>query len=205
MNHADDSADDEGSSPPADDLLATLEREHALIGELLDVLEELAAEGAPRHLRRWAGALELMRRFADVTHHRKEELLLFPALEEASGGQGPLAAALVVSHQEHLAERSALREVDRALAKVHAGDERAWPRLQQVTRDLVAFLRKHMAEEDEQLYPQARRAIPPARLAQVAAACQALDLEQLGPAGLKRVRAELTRLRGGSSSFARCG
>lgn len=200
--------DDEGASagePGAEDLLATLGREHALIGELLDLLEELAAEDAPRHLRRWAGAIELMRRFADVTHHRKEELLLFPALEELAAGKGPLAAALLVSHQEHLAERSALRELDRALAKVHAGDERAWPRLQQVTRDLVAFLRKHMAEEDEHLYPLVRRAVPPARLERVAAACRALDLEQLGPAGLRRVRTELTRLRGGSSSFARCG
>ena len=175
------------------DPIEELIQEHGLILALLDGLERLAGDltRAACDVPRWRRALDLLQRLSCVSHHRKEELLLFPALERAglAGGSGPLASL----RREHESERGALREVDRALAAVSAGQVAARAELQRAALELASLVRQHVAMADQVVYPLARRLVPPAELEALGAACRALDLEQHGPGGWERMRREVAR------------
>jgi hemerythrin-like domain-containing protein len=121
-----------------------LREEHALILRALDMLEVAAvrtAAGGPVEGGWWGQALEWLRGFADRNHHAKEEVLLFPALEQAGipNAGGPIGVML----REHTEGRA-------LIAAMETGPDRAAS-----ARAYVGLLRAHIDKENGVLFPLA--------------------------------------------------
>ncbi len=123
-----------------------LRDEHTLILRALDVLEAGAARAAGAGAlpeRWWSEVVDWLRRFADRTHHRKEEDLLFPAMVAA--GMVREAGPIAVMLQEHEEGRRLIGAIATATAEARGAAARAYVRL----------LRAHIDKENAILFPLA--------------------------------------------------
>ncbi|MBX3464459.1 MAG: hemerythrin domain-containing protein [Planctomycetes bacterium] len=137
--------------------------EHRTILQVLDEVEResrrLEAQGALRETF-WRDVLRFLDEFDDGLHHRKEEHLLFPALEAAglSAEHGPTA----VLRNEHLRAHGWRLRLERALL------ERDRTRLGAAVGGYLDLARAHVLKENQILFPLVQRLLP------------AADLERLG-------------------------
>ncbi|BBL70137.1 hemerythrin domain-containing protein [Methylogaea oryzae] len=136
--------------------VTTLEREHALIQQALDLLAGIAAGLEQDHAverENIAALLAFFRDFADRRHHAKEEETLFPLLEQRGIARvgGPIGVML----HEHEQGRTMVRIMEGLLPELAVpGDGR-----QQFTRVANAYgnlLRNHIAKENDCLFPMAQ-------------------------------------------------
>lgn len=123
-----------------------LRDEHRVILNALGVLESAAdrlAAGGTLPDGWWDRAVAWLRRFADASHHAKEERALFPAMVKAGipAEGGPIGVML----NEHEHGRALIR----AMA---AGD--ATGRVV-AAREYIRLLRQHIDKENEVLFPMA--------------------------------------------------
>jgi hemerythrin-like domain-containing protein len=156
-----------------------LEEEHRVIERAIPMMERVDGIGEGD-----AQVLEFFRNFVDACHHRKEETILFPALE-ARGvprSQGLIRELL----QEHGAGRRMLRDMGGLLhpAQDDFGNSRLLIRRR--GRDYVALLRKHIAKEEAQLWPLAERVLTPDDDANIAVGYEDVDQTDLGISNYKR-------------------
>ncbi len=156
-----------------------LDEEHRVIERALPMMEHVDGVGEGD-----AQVVEFFRMFVDACHHRKEEIVLFPALE-ARGvprNKGLIRELL----QEHGDGRRMLREIGGLLHP--AQDEFADSRilLRRRVRDYVAHLRKHIAKEDAQLWPLAERVLTPDDDANIAVGYDDIDETEFGMVNYKR-------------------
>lgn len=139
---------------PEGHVLATFMDEHQRILAELSRLEALA-QGlcVPTSVIEWHRELKTVRGIAGTLigaepHHRREEEVLFPALEER-GVHGP-PEVMAAEHVELRAlKHRLLEQADAALASLH------WQRgeIAETALALVRTLRDHIAKEDQVLYP----------------------------------------------------
>ena len=158
-----------------------LMEEHRVIERVLASLEAAAnrlATGEPMRARFFVDAAEFVKGFADGCHHKKEEGVLFPAMEAAGVGRqgGPIGVMLA----EHEEGRRLTRAMRAAAEKLHAGDASAKDAIVQNARDYVLLLRQHIMKEDRVIFPMADNVIQGEKQAGLAEAFERVEHEETG-------------------------
>ncbi len=138
-----------------------LMEEHRVIERVLNALERAAQRAAAgEHVRPafFINTALFTKNFADGCHHRKEEGVLFKAMNEA--GMPVEGASIAVMLAEHEQGRAFTREMRAAAEKWEKGDCSALQAVVQNALGYVALLRQHIHKEDNILFPMAGRVIP---------------------------------------------
>jgi hemerythrin-like domain-containing protein len=135
---------------PLDDL----KHEHRLIERVLAVLERVTEQlernekVSPEIL---AQGLEFVRGFADGCHHAKEEHGLFPTLASKSPTiEGGPVRVLTADHD---AGRKLMRDLEHGIEAMRGGRPEGASAARQALRTYTHMLRRHIAKEEEILFP----------------------------------------------------
>jgi len=140
------------------DAIETLRREHRVIETVLVALDRMAGRLEAEHpfaRERAEHALEILRKYADECHQRKEEEHLLRLLRErAVAGEGELIATLVREHEQ---ARAHLHRMARTLVGASENDPQAGPTFVRHARAYVSLLRQHMRKESEIIFPAAEQ------------------------------------------------
>ncbi|MBM3179848.1 MAG: hemerythrin [Chloroflexi bacterium] len=138
-----------------------LMEEHRVIERVLASLETAAnrlSAGQIVPMDFFFKAADFIKNFADGCHHKKEEGVLFVALE-VNGmprDMGPVGM-IIGEHEEGRRLTRAMRE---SAERVQAGDTAALSQVIQNALDYAALLREHIQKEDHILFPMADHVIP---------------------------------------------
>jgi hemerythrin-like domain-containing protein len=157
-----------------------LMEEHRIIERVLAAMETAAGRLAGGDYLRPAfflnSALFIMN-FADGCHHRKEEGVLFVAMNESglSSQGGPIGMMLA----EHEKGRQFTREMKDAAEKWEKGDLSARSVVIQNALGYVALLHQHIHKEDSILFPMADRIIPLGKQEKVSADFERIEHEEI--------------------------
>ena len=158
-----------------------LMEEHRVIERLLASLEKAAGRfEADEGIRIgfFVAAAEVIRGFADGCHHRKEEGILFPAMEEAGVPKegGPIGVMLA----EHEEGRRLTRAMREAAERVIQGDGSAKLSVIESARGYTELLRQHIRKEDAVLFPMAERLLQGEKAIEMAEAFEKVEREETG-------------------------
>lgn len=131
----------------------TLKHEHRIIEQVLRALDGICVRlelGESIPLEAFIHTLDFVQIYADRFHHEKEEMHLFPALQQ-SGMQvegGPLG---FLQH-EHQVERQLLIDLGVAVNDYRHDDTAAKHRIVEIARNYSRHLLSHMRREDTILF-----------------------------------------------------
>jgi len=168
-----------------------LKSEHDVILVVLDCLEKIAGDasaGGGLDVLSAQEVIEVLGTFADRCHHGKEEGALFPMLV-AKGlprDVGPVAVMLG-EHEQGRAEIAGMRA---ALADGPAATERFVAH----ARGYVELLRDHIAKENGVLFPMADGMLDAGEQAELLAAFEHVETDDLGSGVHERLLALVDRL-----------
>ncbi len=173
-----------------------LMQEHVLILEVLDALERGAQKlgsdaDTPKDF--FVDAAEFIRGFADDTHHKKEEGVLFKAL--ARHGFSPDAGPVAVMLSEHDEARHFTQELTAAAQKLQRGDAGAREDVIMYALSYVRHLRQHIMKENNILFPMADRVVPSDEAARIKAEFERVEREEIGPGAHPKYEALARKLR----------
>jgi len=158
-----------------------LMEEHRVIERVLAALETAASRlrsGEEISPAIFLQAAEFIKGFADGCHHKKEEGVLFPAMEAAGvPGEGGPIGVMLAEHQEGRHLTSAMRAAAERLA---AGDVDARAELGRSALSYVALLRQHIAKEDSVLFPMAEHVLQGSAQSEVSGAIERVEQEETG-------------------------
>jgi hemerythrin-like domain-containing protein len=149
---------------------------------VLDALERGAqrlGSGADTPKDFFLEAAEFIRGFADDTHHRKEEGVLFKAL--AQYGFSPDAGPVAVMLSEHEEARRYTQALTESAQKLHRGDQGAREDLIMYAMSYVRHLRQHIMKENNVLFPMADRVVPQDEAARIEADFARVERDEIGP------------------------
>jgi hemerythrin-like domain-containing protein len=130
---------------------ALLREQHRLILSVVDAFSSAACDAAalpdPERLDSF---ITFFRLFTDACHHGSEEDVLFTAMEEhgLAGTDGPLDAM----REEHRFGRTLVRAMADAAAALRTGEVGAGAAFHAHASAYVAFIRAHIAREDDGLF-----------------------------------------------------
>jgi hemerythrin-like domain-containing protein len=138
-----------------------LMEEHREIERVINALERASRRlerGEEVYLRFFTGTAVFIRGFVDGCHHKKEEIVLFPALinHGLSEKSGPVAVMLA----EHEEGRRIALEMRQAVERFQAGDNRKRDTVVEKAAMYIKLLRQHIHKEDHMLFPMADKIIP---------------------------------------------
>lgn len=122
-----------------------------------------------------APLVEYLGEFTSLRHEEKEETLLLPALERLglSWDTGPLAYV----RREHRQERYLLRSLRQSCQQTNEWDAEDRRHFVAIGRELVAFLRRHMQNEEDFLFSEADTRLSPEVDRELVTQFSALDRE----------------------------
>jgi hemerythrin-like domain-containing protein len=145
-----------------------LTEEHDVILRVITALETAATKlelGATIRPGFFTDAAQFIKGFADGCHHRKEEGVLFKAMEKHGmpAKSGPIGVML----SEHEMGRAYTRGMAEAAGRLADGDQSARADVIRNARGYAALLRQHIAKENQVLFPMANQVIPAAEHAGV--------------------------------------
>lgn len=172
-----------------------LMQEHRVIERVLDALETAAGHLERSHAVRlgfFLEAADFIAGFADGTHHRKEEGVLFGAMID-SGAPGK-GGAIDMMLDEHEQGRVFNRAMSDAARRMEAGDAEARRQVVSNARGYVALLRDHIAKEDEMLFPMADEMLSAQRHDEVMRGFAQIEQQDAGAGDLERFHALAGRL-----------
>ena len=154
-----------------------LEEDHVNILKLIDVMESMTRVNEPNiaHLEE---VVELIRDFADGTHHAKEESLLFPLMAERgfSMQQGPIAVML----HDHAEGRNFVKGITENIRLLKEGD---LPAINLVYYNMLGYnelLRNHIAKENNVLFMMADRFLTEEKQAEIFEEFEKMEIEKIG-------------------------
>ena len=155
--------------------------EHVVIVRVLDTLET-AVQTAPvnKAVRSefFLTAADFIRGFADGCHHRKEENVLFQAMNRSGVAVqgGPIGVML----NEHEQGRVLTRTMRSGAEKWQAGQQEGKAEALKAAEQYILLLRQHIAKENNVLFPMSDRAISTANQEQVAEDFERVEHEETG-------------------------
>jgi hemerythrin-like domain-containing protein len=158
-----------------------LHEDHELITRMITVLEALNAGLADRRadaavdLRE---AIRFVRGFADKCHHGKEERALFPLIAGKNATVARMPVRILTS--EHEAGRILISRLENSLSGLEAGDERATAEASEAITLYTTMLRKHIAKEEDIVFPLAQTMITDGEAAALEEQFTAIEAE-MGP------------------------
>ena len=162
-----------------------LRDEHRVILRGLVVLESAAdrlAKGEALPEGCWERLIRLLRLFADLNHHAKEERHLFPALVKAGlPSEGGPVSVMLAEHAEG-------RQFIQAMETAEAG------RRSEAARRYVRLLRDHIEKEHGVLFPLAEIVLEERAQNVLAHDFEAVEAEQGRDASIEHAEAEIERL-----------
>ncbi len=133
-----------------------LENDHVHILKLIDVMENITQlpEANTEHL---DTIVNLIRSFADGTHHTKEETLLFPKMVEKgfSFQQGPIAVMM----SDHVEGRIFVKGLADNILLYKSGNKNALPSIYKNMKGYIDLLRAHIGKENNVLFRMADQAL----------------------------------------------
>jgi len=139
-----------------------LKEEHTAILGYVDNLEQIARKlGAGTSSKLSQDDLSMLRNVSEMlleaeNHHKREEDVLFPRLEQRGIGGPP--AMMRLEHKELRTRKKALKEL---VGKVDKLNERDFSKqLEELAEYIVPTFRNHIFKENNILYPTALQAIP---------------------------------------------
>ena len=156
--------------------MALLMSEHRVIQSVLDAL---VAQGTavnrggavdPTRLRDFVAFL---RGYADAIHHGKEESILFAVLRQDSTPV-PAAALISANCRDHETARLLTSDLG-AHARRTSWTARDRDDLVRVVNEYASLLRRHIADEDQRLFPALAAVLGPEGMRRVAAAFEAFE------------------------------
>jgi hemerythrin-like domain-containing protein len=157
----------------------SLRRDHRLILRVLVCFDRLLDEGvrtgaiADGPARE---AIEFLEVFGDGIHHAKEEDVLFPALRrDAASRRAEARLSLEALLRDHDVGRRGLEGLRDNLAGASRGQAEAVKAWLLYGRNLCDGWRRHMAHEEEVLFPLAERGLDPVAAGLVAERCRAAE------------------------------
>lgn len=158
-----------------------LKNEHRIIERVVASLERAAARlgaGEPVSPQVFILAADFIQGFADGCHHKKEEGILFPALQAAGIPRegGPVGVMLA----EHEQGRDFTRGMRSAAERLVSGEKDAGKAVVDNALRYVALLRGHIAKEDNILFPMADRFIAGPAQTEVSEAFDRVGQEETG-------------------------
>ena len=173
-----------------------LMQEHLVIQEVLDALERGAqrlgsGENTPKDF--FLDAAEFIRGFADDTHHKKEEGVLFKAM--AKYGFTPDAGPVAVMLAEHEEARHFTQALTESAQRLHRGDQAAREDLIMYALSYVRHLRQHIMKENNILFPMADRVVPAEEAARIEADFDRVERDEIGPGAHPKYEALARKLR----------
>jgi hemerythrin-like domain-containing protein len=123
-------------------------------------------------------AARFIKGFADGCHHKKEEGVLFRAMQTHGipVNGGPIGVMLA----EHEQGRIYTREMAEAAERLARGDASARADVVANARGYVELLRQHIGKEDGILFPMADQVIPPVEQASVLDGFEHVEHEETG-------------------------
>ncbi len=135
-------------------------QEHRLIEQVLDCLEDAAGrleDGEEIGADFFIDAADFVVGFADGSHHRKEEDILFVAMtaKDMPEDSGPVAVML----HEHEEGRRFTAGFRSAAEQMKTGDTGAATDVIRNAFDYVNLLREHIFKEDNVLFPMAEQVL----------------------------------------------
>jgi len=149
--------------------IAELSAEHGLIQKVvagLSVLETRMSGGGSVDVALLRRIVEFLREYADVLHHRKEEALLFPALERNGvPAHGCPVGALLAEHKRG---RELVSEFAEAIEAYASGAEEAVAGLAAKMKALSELYPAHIWKEDYLLFPMSEKVLREVDLAELA-------------------------------------
>ncbi len=169
--------------------------EHRVIERVLAVLEKAADrleadQGMQADF--FLSAAEFIKGFADGCHHRKEEGVLFPAMEAAGiPRQGGPIGVMLAEHEEG---RRLTRLMRTAAEKLAAGETAAKTEVVMNARAYTRLLHQHIAKEDQVLFPMADRVIQLSAQDKLAEDFERVETEETGEGVHEKYLALVDRL-----------
>ncbi len=158
-----------------------LSSEHRVIERVIAALEIAADQleaGQNISPEFFVEASDFIKGFADGCHHRKEEGVLFKAMNEyglpVQGG--PIGVMLY----EHEQGRQFTRGMREAALRLMEGDEAARSAVIQNARGYAQLLRQHILKEDHILFPMADQVIPISEQEAVYEGFESVEHEETG-------------------------
>lgn len=155
--------------------------EHRVIERVLAALQtaaERVTSGEEMRPAFFINAALFIKNFADGCHHRKEEGVLFIAMNEAGiPTQGGPIGVMLAEHEQGRVFTRAMRE---AAEKWDAGNLSAKTAVTHNALGYVALLRQHIHKEDNILFPMADRVISAERGEKVDAEFERIEAEDTG-------------------------
>jgi len=155
--------------------------EHRVIERVLNALEKAVnrlSRGEDVYLRFFTGTTVFIKYFADGCHHKKEEIVLFPAMLEngLSKESGPVAMMLA----EHEEARRLAQMLRQSVERVQAGEVRKRDAIVESAAAYIKLLRQHIVKEDKIVFPMADKVIPTTQQEQILEAFEQFELDENG-------------------------
>ena len=172
-----------------------LKKEHETIKMMLSILDKISKKLEAEQIvtvKDLTEIMEFIRVFADRCHHRKEEEILFPALESAGVARerGPIDVMLY----EHDEGRQFVKGMNEALGKIKEGDKKAGFEFARNAQNYVQLLTSHIEKEDNILYPMAEAKLSPTIQIKLVQGFETIEREVVGPGKHQEFERLLSRL-----------
>jgi hemerythrin-like domain-containing protein len=161
---------------------AVLRDEHTAIGTVLDYLEQACdavTNGRAVDPEIFRDMLRFVTLFVGQCHHGKEEQILFPVLQEQASAVG-LDSVLTRLTSEHVEGTTLAGAFADAVSAYADGEQAAGGSLVDSARAYAAYLRRHIAYENEYLLSRVAEAAPPATLAAAMTSFDRFEEEVMG-------------------------
>lgn len=158
-----------------------LKHEHRVIEKVLAAMEAMvdrAERGGAVSPGFFLEAADFVAGFADGCHHKKEEDILFTALEAKgySRDAGPVAMLLA----QHEDGRRYMRVMKEAARQWQAGDDTARQGVIESARNYISLLYDHIDREDKVFFPMAAQTLSGAELADLTRAFERVEEQETG-------------------------
>lgn len=135
-------------------IFGKIKEEHQDILLMLNILEKIleklsnGEEIKEKHLK---FLLEYGEKFIEGVHHKREEVILYPALENTSNPDE--LQIIEIDLGEHELSKKYIRGLDEAVRRFFAGEKQVLEEVIKFGRDYIDLTRQHAQREDEQIFP----------------------------------------------------